>query len=862
MTEARTSRLLNGFALENKKKKLTGMVDQYYIHNGSIPMIRDIRKIVALLFLFCPALVWAEDTEKTELRVPEQFPRCPANDLTGGIMASDGTIWVISEAGAVYKLAPESAYSDSWFHTGYYAGYPDTKNFHGIAEDREGRIWVGTDNKGVSVFNGTYWETYDRDDALLGERVFDIAVSPSTGEVAVATSGGVCIYCPNSKTWRDISRIDGLVADQVESLCFGANGELWLAYACGGISQGNRKTDYKEWKTVQAPWYWDKSQRIRQPLTPRGNGLPSNLCNAVFAGNRGNVWLGTNSGLAFCDESNTWKFIRGEDYEQKNDGLFVDRKMKTSVPKRGLLLPEDYITCLRETDEGLWIGFRRKGAVLLDVDKFKIIKHVKTLEDPAVRCGWVSDIIPLPDGSVYATTFGGGLAKLQEGKRKFLISKRHQDTNPPHPERPSPLTEEELNSWTARFQENKDKTPPPVIYWKEDWSTRGDWCERYGRDLAMLCAMNAPIENDLCFEHYRKSKGEMHVSGQLGPHSQKDDSLRHWVHWVYQPHNRNVLYTPRAAIRTEAEWDDHGEAYPHTFDGPDVWVIVQVPEGGGNVSLYFYNPNGYEPDMDKRDYLIEVRKSPSVSDFELFSGYGLKGVKSKKNHDYNEKLQKRKQALAGILKLPVLARSRVRFFAGSGVYKTFYVQEGGYYYVRVCRNYSLNTIVNGVFLTANKENEKRMYFPYDKIDLIPDHKEKEIFDRVKLFNKENSYSITGKRMAELYAYRSYRDSDADNLDYWRWKLNIVNDADRKKFDIVMLNAWKKSQSFNPFLRSSEFSKYSPNTISFSIDEVEAMDALGIDWEQYLPGRGSPKISVPELKKKLTEYIKNEKKQFN
>lgn len=48
-------------------------------------------------------------------------------------------------------------------------GFPKGKNFTCIAEDRQGRIWVGTDDSGVAVFNGREWKTYDRGNALNGE---------------------------------------------------------------------------------------------------------------------------------------------------------------------------------------------------------------------------------------------------------------------------------------------------------------------------------------------------------------------------------------------------------------------------------------------------------------------------------------------------------------------------------------------------------------------------------------------------------------------------------------------------------------------------------------------------------------------
>ena len=40
----------------------------------------------------------------------------------------------------------------------YYSGFPKGKNFTCIAEDRQGRIWAGTDDSGVAVFNGREWK--------------------------------------------------------------------------------------------------------------------------------------------------------------------------------------------------------------------------------------------------------------------------------------------------------------------------------------------------------------------------------------------------------------------------------------------------------------------------------------------------------------------------------------------------------------------------------------------------------------------------------------------------------------------------------------------------------------------------------
>lgn len=108
----------------------------------------------------------------------------------------------------------------------YYSGFPKGKNFTCIAEDRQGRIWAGTDDSGVAVFNGREWKMYDRSNALNGEHVYALAISPVSGEVAVATSGGVSIYDPAGDSWKTLDRSTGLVEDQAASAGFDTRGEF------------------------------------------------------------------------------------------------------------------------------------------------------------------------------------------------------------------------------------------------------------------------------------------------------------------------------------------------------------------------------------------------------------------------------------------------------------------------------------------------------------------------------------------------------------------------------------------------------------------------------------------------------------
>ncbi|MFR4436898.1 MAG: two-component regulator propeller domain-containing protein, partial [Akkermansia muciniphila] len=120
-----------------------------------------------LIFLLLGA--WAAGKVVT-VQIPEQLPECPVRFIRGTLVAGDGSIWAVGEKESIYRLQiGDRTYEKSWLNMDYYSGFPKGKNFTCIAEDRQGRIWAGTDDSGVAVFNGREWKMYDRSNALNGE---------------------------------------------------------------------------------------------------------------------------------------------------------------------------------------------------------------------------------------------------------------------------------------------------------------------------------------------------------------------------------------------------------------------------------------------------------------------------------------------------------------------------------------------------------------------------------------------------------------------------------------------------------------------------------------------------------------------
>lgn len=824
--------------------------------------------------------------QAASVNVPEKLPECPVKFIRGILADSQGAIWAVGERESIFRLdVKNGAYEKSWVNVNYSSSFPQKANFTCIAEDRQGRIWVGTDDCGVAVFNGQGWKMYDRSNALNGEHVYDIAVSPISGEVAVATSGGVALYNPAGDSWQMLDRSTGMTEDQAASARFDSRGNLWLAYGFGGVACASRKSGYSQWKTVQAPWFWDKNQFVRQPYQPLGEGLPSNACNVLECMDKDRILAGTCAGLAFSNGISSWNFVRGRDYARKNNSLYGAAARKTAIPPQGdtRLLSEDFVSALAGNGKEIFVGFRTQGVDVLDADTMKVRKRLRK----GLEGTHISDLLVLGDGSVLAGTYGGGLVMVQAGASSYNLDAPEREKEPGFPAEARMEESAKVLKSLEDLGRRGDKGKS-IVFKGEDWSTKGDWGGKYGMTRATLCATNAPMSNSefmaktVPFRTLTSVPGFTGVTGAvstywiqgiMGLNRNKNDALRWWVEKVKDDGNRNVLFDPTDSVRTEAEWDDHGEVYPHYVDGPDIWVAVEVPEGVHEIALYFYNPNGYLRNESRRDYLIEARRHPTTSFIQFqFNNIGdIEIGRKSKNGLALAKSMEQWQSF------PVEARARVSRFAGSGVYERFMCRRGGLYLFHVRRNGSFNTILNGVFVSEKIPWETRQpeelpyYVPGEFAGIIPTpgkvnssipgEKHKALFKPLYELQYDRKYltpegcSLQNRYLLALWREASRQEEqDKYTVDGLQWEARISDEQVRKSFDETMKRSWHQSQIYYPCNRSREFMPNAPGTIPFSLQEVMLMARLRIDWRQYRDdAKTLPEKSVQEMK----EYLKQE-----
>ena len=606
------------------------------------------------------------------------------NKATGNFIVAlaqdlQGNIWVGTEDKGVFRYEPKAP-GKQWTQFNSKNGLGDD-NAYAIACDKLGRVWVGTLNHGVSVFNGKDWKNYDVLDGPIGERIFAIATCPTDGDVWMATSAGVTRYSLKNDTWNYYTRSDGLPEDQANAIAFDPQGNIYVGTQCQGIAIAQASSEYKKWAVVGGP--------SQLGVAPNGTGLPSNLINALLVNRDGTIYAGTTAGLAWSkDKGKTWAYLRGRDYDDKVKGRWGGSPAGWKAASKQVLdamLSEDCVTCLAESNDGLlWIGFRQQGYLAIDP---KTSKHVFTGTKKAdgLPDDYVGTILPASDFRPWIASYGGGAAqarqtfKFPDAKVVLRPGTKLPVTSASLPSPAKPPSLEDLKLMLAELGKVPDQPPKQlaVVSLNDDWKTQGTWIDRYGNFAGVLCAMGGN-GNDLV-TGYRASWSS--YRGWLGRNCSKGDQLRYWVHWITTTNPRS-LQNPVLGGRKQAEWDDHGEEYPMSKDGPHEYATLRIPKGQYILSLYFFNKDGHEGMNRFRDYRIEVKPTAMVPT--VFDKLGTPGVDA--------------EALFEQISSTV-AHGRVSWFWG-GVYKRYYVSvpESSYYTIRIHRNNSFNTILSAVFV--------------------------------------------------------------------------------------------------------------------------------------------------------------------
>ncbi len=784
---------------------------------------------------------------------------CPARFITAMVPDGHGGVWVAGEDTGIYHgnirvtdqrgnstsepmgLSPRAGKLQiraSWtaFNKSNSPGLV-SDSITALCVDGKGRLWAGTNRHGVCVFNGHKWRHYGLLTGPLGSHVMAIANDPRDGSVWMCTENGLGIYTPRRGgteswlrrlphaatlaatplicgRWRYISRLNGLPANP-DCVAFDKQGTAFVGTLCGGLAIA--AYPYSHWRVVHGPWHL--------PLSPTGIGLPGNLINCVLVGRHGKIYVGTDRGLAIStDNGQTFRYERGMDFAAKVQGLWHPPANFTAPPKAFLnhLLPGDHITCLAQGSNGnIWLVTWRSGYAKIDTRTGKIIQS-QFINGLSQLDPYVSKIAFLPGGSLIVGRYGYGVSALKLPRATASLALRSRphgrklnaglplpDTYYPLPQPAKAPGEMTLASFTRTLR-RADRQGAHIHYpfarfLRNDWRTQGDWTARYGKEYAVLCAAHF----DLSF-HCIAPDYATNVDAFCGPHHRWPfESMREWESKA-DTVNPKSLYIPQLGYRRQTNWDDHGETYPTTFQGPDLWIRVHLKKPGiYRLSLYLFNKDGHYLYNRQRDWLVEVYPLPPA-----YCQAMTRPILSAMVFPKNPAAQQ--WANWAMAATPLAETRAVNIW--NPVYTRFAIAGPGQYMVRIVRGSSLNTEISGIFI--DKADAKPTPFdnqpmpclwgvnyraPEVPIAYTPNANALAAISVWRMAQRAfGNIGFAARWPARILAYRAAaaNKAPAKLLARWRWRLDIWKREDRKVFDATMnkafhamLKQWKGLKQF-------------------------------------------------------------------
>jgi hypothetical protein len=724
-------------------------------------------------------------------------------------------LWVGEESGdnsgGLYRF---SAADGLWQRFTTKDGLGDD-NIYALACDSQGRIWAGHLNHGITVFNGQKFQSYEVVAGLskpgtlagpLGERIFRIAVapdhwslpagqaptfhdtltdkdSPMAGSVWMATSAGIAIYFPSTDTWSYLTRAEGLPSDQANAIAFAKDGTVYVGLQCDAIALASPADHYATWQQVTAanptPHPVDgKLVDTPVPTVGQGPGLPTDLINDLLVAQDGTVYAATTLGLAWStDKGNSWQFIRGADWIDKVKNRFGGPppgwQAPTDANKGGAILAEDYTTTLAEDPDGnLFVGHRATAGDILAP------KAAKRLNATDNLC--VTSLVPIPGTKIAIRgTYGDGMSihsnDLKAPLRLLTSTAASAPAKPPSGALP-PSTEQ-LEKLAAKAKGKLATNQAVLAYMGQDWMTQGDWVGRYGRQLGLLCAAHSP--SDWIVTLNSEMSPRDFIRRGIDSRFSKDEYLRYWLEGLQSDDVRS-LWVPCVGSRRQAIWDDHGEAYPTSHEGPNIWLTIPLPEGIYRVSLYFFPMRQHEHALGReyRDLVMDIGTvdpyiGPTVT---------------------------------------LLEHARISLNNG-GQYHQFLLEGGRTFQFAVRRQFSYNAMLNGVFIDRLsgpgkfKDSDKLAYMvdvnyscpPLPNTNSLSTETASIITVLKELTALKSIHAGSSARRMGILMYRaasSRKEPDA-LLAYLRWSVPIWTQSDRAEWGNAVGKGWRRFAEFNP-----------------------------------------------------------------
>ncbi|MGV3772390.1 MAG: sensor histidine kinase [Verrucomicrobiales bacterium] len=290
----------------------------------------------------------------------------PVSQITGLFRSLSGDIWMIKDKGMLDRLSVETG-TTSTIDLG-------TRSIHCLFEDREGNLWIGTEDAGVAQARRKTIRLYEFAGGRGSQGVLSVTTG-AKGQIWVAGETGQIFDWQRDQLEPLGNKVTAGMEPYFEAICSSRSGGLWAGSRFEGLFF----------------WDGDKNSSFRK----MGNSVG---ITALFEDTQERLWIASGREGILLKEGLNTRIIRSPD-----EGVFSE------------------VTCFAQDLEGrIWIGTRRNGLAEWKDNATQWHRGASMLQDARIEClysdmegtlwiGTNRDLVARRNGRFFSITTQQGL---------------------------------------------------------------------------------------------------------------------------------------------------------------------------------------------------------------------------------------------------------------------------------------------------------------------------------------------------------------------------------------------------------------------------------------------------------------------
>ena len=319
------------------------------------------------------------------------FPSFSGTSIKSMLIDKQNQIWIGTSDNGLYQYSNTEKNFTSYKKNPSDINSLSSDNILRIFEDKSGLIWVGTVTGGLTKIRyssnkhiRTVANVIGSSNSLISDHVTAIIIDQNNNVWYGTLDKGISRYNPRNRRFTHYSTNSGLPSTNITSFAKDSKGNIWVG-TDAGLAQHLSNNRFKVYKSSRS-----------------NSTLPSNLITSLFFDPLDQLWIGTDNGFSSFNASN-----------QRFTNFQHQASEANSLPDNNInVITEDKTT-------NLWIG---TNGGLVKFEKFKNV-FTRYQKDPqnnkSLSHNRVFSIHIDDENNVWAGT-ANGLNKLTKGSDSFF----------------------------------------------------------------------------------------------------------------------------------------------------------------------------------------------------------------------------------------------------------------------------------------------------------------------------------------------------------------------------------------------------------------------------------------------------------